>query len=117
MSHGAHVSIESALRLLVQAVAAEVVPQVVRELNATSTPMFATAKDNPLGSARAFLDAARSDRFPSFMKGRERCARWSDVLSYIESRKPRRGARKLHQDECDAVLDEAMARPGRKRSA
>lgn len=46
------------------------------------TPELATAKHNPLGSARAFLDAARLGKFPSGMRGRERVAKWADVAAY-----------------------------------
>jgi hypothetical protein len=54
---------------------------------------YATAKDNPLGTARAFADAARRGDFPTFKRGRCVAARWADVEAYIEgrpcARKPR----------------------------
>jgi hypothetical protein len=51
-----------------------------------ATPRFADARNNPLASSRAFLDAARRGDFPSFKRGREVVARWADVERYIESR-------------------------------
>lgn len=54
---------------------------------------WAGAKDNPLGSARAFLDAGRRGEFPTFKRGREVVARWGDVQAYIEGRQCRRKAR------------------------
>lgn len=57
-------------------------------------PELATARSNPLGSARAFLDAARRGDFPSSRRGREVVATWSDVESYDRSRlRPRPLAR------------------------
>jgi hypothetical protein len=52
-----------------------------------SSPRYADAKHNPLGSARAFLDAARRRDFATFRRGREVVARWADVEAWIESRK------------------------------
>jgi len=49
-------------------------------------PEHASARDNPLGTARAFLDAGRRGDFPTFKRGREVVARWADVLAYIERR-------------------------------
>ena len=71
--------------------------RIAERLAARASPdaaaRFASAKDNPLGSARAFLDAGRRADFPTFKKGREVVARWADVLAYIEgrpcARKPR----------------------------
>ena len=50
------------------------------------TPRYADAKNNPLGKARAFLDAGRRGEFPTFKRSREVVARWSDVEQYIERR-------------------------------
>jgi hypothetical protein len=50
------------------------------------TPRYADAKNNPLGKARAFLDAGRRGDFPTFKRSREIVARWSDVEQYIERR-------------------------------
>lgn len=54
---------------------------------------FASAKDNPLASERAFLDAGRRGDFPTFKRGREVVARWADVLAYIEGRQCKRKPR------------------------
>jgi len=52
-----------------------------------STPRYATARENPMGSSRAFLDAARRGDFPTFRRGRCVAALWADVEGYVESRK------------------------------
>ncbi|KYF56715.1 hypothetical protein BE04_33570 [Sorangium cellulosum] len=54
---------------------------------AQPTPHYATAKSNPLGSARAFLNAHRRGHFHTFKRGREVAALWTDVETWIESRK------------------------------
>lgn len=54
---------------------------------------FASAKDNPLGTPRAFLDAARRGDFRTFRRGREVVARWADVVAYIEGRECKRKPR------------------------
>ncbi|WP_438038635.1 hypothetical protein [Sorangium sp. So ce128] len=50
-------------------------------------PRYASSKTNPLGSARAFLDAGRRKNFPTFKRGKEVWALWTDVETWIESRK------------------------------
>jgi hypothetical protein len=63
------------------------------------TPRYADAKNNPLGRARAFLDAGRRGEFPTFKRSREVVARWSDVEQYIERRgKPTPPASTLDDD-------------------
>lgn len=57
-----------------------------RAAAAAETPQTATSKRNPLGSSRAFLDAARTGKFPSFKRGREVVARWQDVEAYEAAR-------------------------------
>jgi len=52
-----------------------------------SSPSYASAKHNPIGSARAFLDAARRGDFATFRRGREVVARWADVEAWLEGRK------------------------------
>ena len=65
-----------------------VADRVVRQLEAKHARSdFADAKNNPLGSARAFLDAARRRDFPSFKRGRNVVALWADVEAYVLSRK------------------------------
>lgn len=68
-------------------VVADAVARVVEErLRAEVAPTYATAKHNPLGSSRAFLDAARRGDFRSHKVGREVRALWIDVDSYIQSK-------------------------------
>lgn len=43
------------------------------------TPRYATAKENPTGSRKAFLRGCRDKAFPSFKLGRRRAAEWADV--------------------------------------
>jgi predicted GIY-YIG superfamily endonuclease len=47
------------------------------------TPRYATAKSNPLGSARSFLNAHRAGKFRTFMRGREVAAIWKDVERWM----------------------------------
>lgn len=54
--------------------------------DAADTERYYTTKDNPLGSARAFRDAARRKCFPSFKLSREIAAKRVDVHAWIESR-------------------------------
>jgi hypothetical protein len=85
----------------------------------TSTPRYADAKANPLGSARAFLDAGRAGRFPTFKRGREVVALWADVERSIESRKrpPRERKPVDPADEDRALLRAAGIRPRAERRA
>lgn len=43
------------------------------------TPRYATAKNNPTGSRKAFLRGCRDHAFPSLKQGRARAAEWADV--------------------------------------
>jgi hypothetical protein len=54
---------------------------------------YADAKNNPLGSPSAFLDAARAGGFPTFRRKRRITALWENVERYLERRKIARGAR------------------------
>jgi hypothetical protein len=63
---------------------------VEERLKRTQHPEYATAKRNPLGSPRQFLDATRDGNFESFKRGREVAARWEDVVRFIESNPPTR---------------------------
>lgn len=75
--------IAAELAPLIQVIAA----RVAEHLSArASTPPHATAENNPLGSSRAFLRAARDGSFPSFRAGRAVTARWADVVAFLESR-------------------------------
>ncbi|WP_044966279.1 hypothetical protein [Sorangium cellulosum] len=84
------------------------------------TPRYATAKLNPLGSARAFLDAGRRGHFATFKRRREVVALWTDVETWIESRKLARRERKPVDDADDdrALLEKAgiPLRPSNRRT-
>jgi hypothetical protein len=70
-------------------------------------PRYADWEHNPLGSRRAFLDAARAGRFATFKRSRRVTALWADVEAWIESRpRPARGAAALDDDR------ELLARAG-----
>lgn len=60
--------------------------ELLSEQGQRQTTRYADAKNNPLGKARAFLDAGRRGEFPTFKRSREIVARWSDVEHYIERR-------------------------------
>ncbi|KYF80374.1 hypothetical protein BE20_10655 [Sorangium cellulosum] len=77
-------------------------------------PRYATAKNNPLGSARAFLDAHRRGHFATFKLRREVVALWTDVETWIESRKAATRERRPADDTDDdrALLAKAGVRLG-----
>lgn len=79
--------------VLLDALADRLAERLVARAAIPQHPEHAGAKHNPLGTARAFLDAGRRGDFPTFKRGREVVARWVDVLAYIErrtlERKPR----------------------------
>lgn len=77
---------EAALEALLRRVVREELANVLASMGIRATPEHATAKSNPLGSERAFLDAARKGTFPTFKLGREIAARWADVQAYAERR-------------------------------
>lgn len=80
---------------------------------AASHPAYATAKKNPLGSPRSFLDAARLGRFPCHKVGRETRALWTDVDAYICSLPP--PARRQARHSLEAELAQAAATGRRRR--
>jgi hypothetical protein len=107
-------TVPSALDALVGLLAERVAVIVVQKLAAgPAAPTYATAKNNPLGSPRAFLDAARAGAFPCHKVGREVRALWADVDAYIRSLPP--PARRQKAQGLDAELDAAMAGRRRKR--
>jgi hypothetical protein len=71
---------------------------------------YADAKHNPLGAARAFLDAARRGDFASFKRGRVVVARWEDVEGYIETRRRSVRPRMAGLDNDRALLERAGVR-------
>lgn len=70
-----------------------------------SPTVYATAEHNPLGSARAFLNAHRRGAFPTFKRARNITARWVDVETWM--RDPARKAKP--QNDLEAELDLACA--------
>jgi hypothetical protein len=100
---------------LVERVARRVV-ELLRAESPVVTPRYADAESNPLGSARAFADAARRGDFPTFRRSRRVTAKWSDVEAWIESRPSRR---RTCVDEIDpaALLKDALASRGRNATA
>lgn len=77
---------DDVLACLVNMIAERVVDLMEARGGAPKTPEWATARNNPLGSPRAFLDAARAGHFPSSKRGREVVARWEDVEAYDRAR-------------------------------
>jgi len=108
---GAPSNLLQGLDALLSELAARVADELVKRGAAGAVPHYATAKNNPIGSARAFLDAARARKFQSFKRGREVCAIWVDVEAWIESRKlaPRKRADPTDDDR--ALLDAVGIRP------
>ncbi|WP_437948709.1 hypothetical protein WME98_50145 [Sorangium sp. So ce296] len=100
-----------ALATMTAELAADLLEQ---RLKAPSAPRYATAKNNPLGSGRMFLDAARRGDFPSHKVGREVRALWSDVDAYILSRPATK--RRQVQATLEAELA-TSASPRRRRAA
>jgi hypothetical protein len=98
------------LGALLDAVADLLAAKVAERLSVPAT-RYADGKANPLGSRRAFLDAARRGDFPSFKRGREVVARWEDVVAYIESRPRDAPAARVDEAEDDrAALTAAGVR-------
>lgn len=77
--------VEAIARRVVELTVPEVINQL-RTLPGFGTPIYATAKNNPLGSARAFLNAHRSKAFPTFSRGRFVSAKWEDVERWMMAR-------------------------------
>lgn len=104
---------EALLEALADAIAEKVAEKVAARLAvAPAAPALATAKNNPLGSSRAFLDASRRGDFPTFKRGREVVARWSDVAEYDRARmRPRRKLTTATPTQTDAI-EAALRRAG-----
>lgn len=69
---------------------------IAGHLRVPSEPPYYTTKENPLGSGRAFRDAARRGEFPSFRLSRLVAARRADVHAWLESRPRRISQSDLH---------------------
>ncbi len=97
-------------------IAKEAARDAVREVLAESrAPLYATAKSNPLGSERRFLDAARRGAFKSHKVGREVRALWADVDAYIQSR-PASKRKPKDSDDVDiaALLAQSSGKAARR---
>jgi len=104
------------LNALLEVLAERVADKIAARMGA-SAPRYATARDNPIGSARAFLDAARRGDFPTFRRGRCVAALWSEVERHVESRKVKRDrqARSDDDDERTVLLRKGLVlRQGRR---
>lgn len=109
----------SALDAALEAVLRRVVrEELAAALAGRGTPEHATARENPLGSERAFLAAARKGAFPTFRAGRQVAARWSDVVAWMESRPIDRSAPEAPPESTsrpksdEERLDEQLERAG-----
>ncbi|KYF66856.1 hypothetical protein [Sorangium cellulosum] len=74
-----------ALATMAAEIAADLLEQRMRAPNA---PRYATPKENPLGSARAFREAAAAGAFKTFRRGKQTAALWADVEAWMMSRPP-----------------------------
>ena len=68
---------------------------------------YYSASENPLGSRRAFLDAAHRGDFPSYKAGRRVLAKRADVHHWIESR-PRKHSEPPPDDVSNRALLEGV---------
>ena len=68
---------------LVDALADRIAERIQARLG--QRPRYYDAADNPLGSKRSFLDAARRGEFPSFRRGKRVLARREDVDAWLEA--------------------------------
>ena len=86
MSTAGPSSADHLLDALIDVLAERVADKMAARMGASS-PRYATARSNPIGSPRGFLDAARRGDFPTFRRGRCVAALWAEVESYVERRK------------------------------
>lgn len=98
--------------------AAHLAANIVEErLRGTQVERYATARENPLGSASDFRKAAAAAAFPTFRRGKGTAAKWSDVEAYMTSRPARqRKSPPSAERSLDDMLAEAAA-PRRSRKA
>lgn len=111
-----------------KALAAEVAPlmaplvasAVVAQLRAEGfgRPQYATAKENPCGSRKAFLRGCREKGFESFKRGRELSADWAAVEAWWRAQAAPGDAPAKPANDLAAELQEAAgAGPRRRRRA
>ncbi|NUQ76819.1 MAG: hypothetical protein HUU21_25065 [Polyangiaceae bacterium] len=79
------VDLDALLDELADRVAERITQRIGKGIPTASGSEYYSANNNPLGSQRAFLDAARRKDFPSFKPGRTVLARREDVDRWIES--------------------------------
>ncbi len=107
---------EALIDALVERVAdrlAEVLLEKLRHAPGIGAPEYATAKQNPLRSSKAFRNAYRSGAFPTFLRNRQRTALWSTVDSWMRNRP---GAGKTPEE---VTVDDELAQaasPKKRRS-
>jgi hypothetical protein len=96
---------------------ARLVAEELRAAGAGGAGEFYSPEDNPLGSRRAFLEAARRGDFPSFKPDRRRTlARREDVDRWIASTQRPQPAPKPANDGDEAYLAQ-LREPRRHRRA
>lgn len=100
------------LDALADVLADKVAERLAARVAAPVAPALATAKHNPLGSSRAFLDAARAGRFASRRRGREVVADWSDVVAFDVARQRPRTPPASATRGPDADREAALRRAG-----
>lgn len=98
--------------VLLDALAEELAGRLLSRLSVAACPEHASAQHNPLGSARAFLDAGRRGDFPTFKRGRQVVARWNDVLAFIEAREIQRQVPRLTRKPTAANVPAAQLSNG-----
>lgn len=103
-------AIAEAIAARVAELTTERVVERLRSMPGFGTPVYATAKNNPLGSERAFLNAHRDGKFPTFSRGRFVSAKWEDVERWMMSRQ------KPANPTSDVEADFAAEMAGKRRA-
>jgi hypothetical protein len=97
------VDLDALLDELADRVAERLTQRIGKDIPTASGSEYYSANNSPLGSRRAFLDAARRGAFPSFKAGRSVLAKREDVHRWIESR-PRTHQERVPDDPTDREL-------------
>jgi hypothetical protein len=112
---GSDVLIEIIVRKAAE-LAAEIIVARLRHEPGLGAPLYATAQHNPLGSKRAFLNAARAKKFTTFKRGRNVAAMWSDVDAWMrqcpEQRRESPGELSLEEELAMASKPKRVRRHG-----
>lgn len=104
---------EALIGVFVDLVADRIVERLRAEV--VRAPRYATARENPLGSRRAFLDAHRAGAFPTFRRGREIAADWSAVEAWMREARATPEPTKNNAGPSIEQMLEASAAPRRRR--